>query len=133
MVMETNVVPVPEMFLRDDAWGSAFEHAGRVCIPNEKLTGVTVFIDKVELDDPVAKGVNINASDVDGGMEPGVVARKKGGTVGLQTDVGTGVDGAKLGRRGGDMSAKSRRGFIGRLHVGRRVTGRVVGGRAITI
>jgi hypothetical protein len=119
-VMETDdVVPVLEMLLIYDAWGTAFGHVGRVGSPNAKLTGVAVFIDKVELDDPAAKDVNIDAFDVDGGAKPGVVAREKGGTVGLENDVGTGVDEAELGWRNGYMSAESRLGLIRRRHVGR--------------
>jgi hypothetical protein len=91
-VIETDDVPVPEMLLRNHAWGSAFGHFGRVGSPNAKLTGVAVFMDKVNLDEPVAMDINIDAFDVDGGAKPGIVAKEKGGTVGLQTDVGTGVD-----------------------------------------
>jgi hypothetical protein len=121
MVIETHVVSVPEMLLRDDAWGTTFGHIKRVGSANAKLTGVAVFIDKVELDEPVAMNVNINDFDVDGGAKPGRVgAKEKGGTGSLQTNVGTGVDEAELGRRDGDMSAESRRGFVRRLHVGRR-------------
>jgi hypothetical protein len=105
-VMETDVVPVPEMLLRDHAWGSAFGHVGRVGSPNAKLTGVAVFIDKVDHDEPVAMDINIDAFDVDGGAKPGIVAREKGRTVGLQTNVCTGVDEAELGRRDGDMSVE---------------------------
>jgi hypothetical protein len=81
---------------------------------------VAVFIDKVELDEPVAMNVNINAFDVDGGAKPGVVAMEKGGTVSLQTNDGTGVDEAELGRRGADMNAESRGRVVRQLHVGRR-------------
>jgi hypothetical protein len=109
MVMETDVVSVPEMLLRDDAWGTAFGHVGRVGSPNAKLAGVAVFIDKVDLDETIAMDINIDAFDVDGGAKPGVAVREEGGTVGLQYNVGTGVDDeAELGRRGGDMSAESR-------------------------
>jgi hypothetical protein len=69
--------------------------------------------------------VNIDAFDVDGGAKPGVTAREKGGTVSLQTDVGTGVNEAKRGRRGGDMSVESRGGAIRGHHFGRQVTRRV--------
>jgi hypothetical protein len=124
-VMEADVVSVPEMLLRDDAWGTAFGHVRCVGSPNAKLTGVPVFIDKMEFDKAVAVDVNIYAFDVDGGAKPGVTSREKGGTVSLQTDVGTGVDEAKRGPRGGDMSAKSRGGVMRRLHVGRQVTRRV--------
>jgi hypothetical protein len=79
----------------------------------------------MEFDKAVAVDVNIDAFDVDGGAKPGVTAREKCGTVSLQTDVGTGVDEAKRGRRGGDMSVESRGGVIRRLHVGRHVTRRV--------
>jgi hypothetical protein len=61
MVMETDVVPVPEMLLRDGVGGSALGHVGRVGSPNAMLIGVAVFIDKVELDEPVAMDVNIYA------------------------------------------------------------------------
>jgi hypothetical protein len=115
MVMETDDVSVPEMLMRDDAWGTTFGHIKRVCSPNSKLTGVAILIDKVELDEPM--NVNINAFDVDGGAKLGVAAREKGGTMSLQTNVGTCVYGAKLGRRGGDMSVESRGGFTRRLHV----------------
>jgi hypothetical protein len=71
---------------------------------------VAIFIDKVELDEPVAMKINIDAFDVDGGPKPSVDATEKGGTVSLQTDVGTGVDEAELGCRGGDMTAESRGG-----------------------
>jgi hypothetical protein len=80
---------------------------------------VAVFIDKVEFDEPVAMDVSIDALAADGSAKPALGAMGKGGTVSLQTDVGTGVDEAELGRRGGDMSAESRGGFIMRLHVGR--------------
>jgi hypothetical protein len=65
-VMETDVVSVPEMLLRDDAWGTTCGYIRRVGIPNPKLTGVAIFIDKVKLDEPVAMNVNINTFDVDG-------------------------------------------------------------------
>jgi hypothetical protein len=87
---------------------------------------VAVFIDKIEFDKAVAVDVNIDAFDVDGSAKPGVTAKEKGGTMSLQTDVGTGVDEAKRGRRGGDMSDESRGGVITRLHVGRHVIRRVV-------
>jgi hypothetical protein len=45
---------------------------------------VAIFIDKVELDEPVAMNVNINIFDVDGGAKPGVAIGEKGGTVSLQ-------------------------------------------------
>jgi hypothetical protein len=51
-VMETYVVSVPEMLLRDYAWGTTFGHIMCVGSPNAKLTGVAVVIDKVELDEP---------------------------------------------------------------------------------
>jgi hypothetical protein len=38
------VVSVPEMLLRDDAWGTTFGHIRRVGSPNSKLTGVAIFI-----------------------------------------------------------------------------------------
>jgi hypothetical protein len=86
---------------------------------------VAVFIDKMEFDKAVAVDVNIDAFDVDGDAKPGISAREKGGTASLQTYVSTGVDKAKRGRRGGDMSAESRGKVITRFHVGRHVTRRV--------
>jgi hypothetical protein len=52
MVIETYVVSVPEMLLRNYAWGTTFGHIMCVGSPNAKLTSVAVFIDKVELDEP---------------------------------------------------------------------------------
>jgi hypothetical protein len=91
-VMKTNVVTVPEMLLGDNDWGTEFGHFDRVGSPNAKLTNVAVFIDKLELDEPVTMVVNIDAFDVGGVAKPGGAATEKGGTVGLQIDVGTGVD-----------------------------------------
>jgi hypothetical protein len=124
-VMEADVVSVPEMLLRDDAWGTAFGHVKRVGSSNAKLTGVAVFIDKTELDKAVAVDVNIDAFDVDGSAKPGITAKEKGGTVSLQTYVGTSVDEVKRCRCGGCMNVESRGGVITRLHVGRQVTRRV--------
>jgi hypothetical protein len=77
MVMETDFVWAPEMLLGDDSGGSAFRHAGRVDSPNVKLKSVAIFIDTVELDEPVAMDVNIDAFDVDGGAKSVVAAREK--------------------------------------------------------
>ena len=76
-VMEADVVSGPEMLLRDDAWGTAFGHVRRVGSPNAKLTGVAVFIDKMEFDKAVAVDVNIDAFDVDGGTKLGVAPATK--------------------------------------------------------
>jgi acetone carboxylase gamma subunit len=87
--VEANVVPFAKMLVGDDAWGSVLGHAGRIGGPNVDLTSVAILVDKVEFNEPVTMNVNIEAFDVDGVAEHGVVSCKEGGTIGLHADVGT--------------------------------------------
>jgi hypothetical protein len=48
--------------------------------PNVELTGVAIFIGKVDLHEPVPMDVNIDAFDVEGGVKLRVTAMGKGGT-----------------------------------------------------
>jgi hypothetical protein len=91
-VMETDVMPLAEMLLRDDDGGSAIRHWRRVSGPNVEMVGVAIFIGKMELYDPVSMDVYVDAFEVEGGAKYGVAARDKGGTVGLHIDVRIGVD-----------------------------------------
>jgi hypothetical protein len=63
-VVEANVVPLPEMPLRDNAWCTALGHARRVGGPNVVLTSVAILVGKVELNEPVPVDVNVDAFDV---------------------------------------------------------------------
>jgi hypothetical protein len=67
MVGETDVVPFAEMLLRDDAWGTAFGHAGRVGGPDVELPRVAIFVGEVEFNELIPINVHVDAFDMDGG------------------------------------------------------------------
>jgi hypothetical protein len=84
MVMEANVVPFPKMLLGNDAWGSAFGHAGGVRGTNANPAGVTILIGDMEFNETLTMNVDVDAFDVDGIAESGVPARDECKTMGLQ-------------------------------------------------
>jgi hypothetical protein len=108
-VIEVEVVPFPEMLLVDDAQGAALGHVGGMGGSDVSLTGVAILIGEIEFNDTIVMSVDVDAFDVDGVAEPGVAARDERIMVGLQFDVGTTVDKAKGGRRGGQRGAIGRR------------------------
>jgi hypothetical protein len=110
MVMETDVLPLPEVIMCDNDWGSTFGHFGRIGDPNVELTGVAIFIGKVELHEPIPMDVNIDAFEVEGGAKLGVAARDKGGIEGLHSYLRTSVDEAEIGRCCGHHSVVGRGG-----------------------
>jgi hypothetical protein len=81
--VEVDVVPFLEMFLRDNASGTALGHVGRVGGPNVDLTSVSIMVGKVKLNEPVPSNVDVDAFDVDGVVKLCVVACADSKTVGL--------------------------------------------------
>jgi hypothetical protein len=92
MKMEADVVPFPEMLIRDYARSSALGHAGRMSGTDVKLTRVAIMVGEVELNYPIPMNVNVDAFDVDGSAKPVVASSDKGKTVGFQASVSTHVD-----------------------------------------
>jgi hypothetical protein len=98
-VVEANVMPFAKMLVGDDARGSVLGHAGRMGGPDVDLTSVAIHIDKVEFNEPVPLNVNIEAFDVDGVAEHGIISCVEGGTIGLHAYVGTCIHKAKSSGR----------------------------------
>jgi hypothetical protein len=99
IIVEDDVMPLPETLLRSNAWGFALGHVGHVGGPDVELTSVAILVGKVELNEPVPMDVDVDIFDVGGVAEQGVVASDEGRTVGLKGDVGTNVHKAKKGWR----------------------------------
>jgi hypothetical protein len=68
-IVEDDVMMFAEMRLRDDAWGAALGHVGRMAGPNMELRSVAIMIGKVELSEPVSVDINVEAYEDDGGWK----------------------------------------------------------------
>jgi hypothetical protein len=66
MVVEADVMPFAETLLRDNAWGSALGHVGRMGSPTVELASMAILVGKAELNEPLPVDVNVDALDVDG-------------------------------------------------------------------